>query len=192
MNNSWKLSRRTTLKAMGVSLGLPFLDVMGAQETKAQPPKRFAALVFPNGTYPGSWKSSGAGKDFKMENVLSPLMPMKEKMTTVHKLDHFGDHIPGIVSYLNGWKHDRNKDDMIKSKPTIDQFIAAKYAKETFLPSLHLGLEPPLQGMVANYPKSLGNSVSRTLAGYKIEPELKSTSCLSTVSLVIMIPKPKR
>ena len=173
MRKSWQLDRRTVLKAAGVSMGLPFLDVMGAGESSSKPPQRFLSLYFPNGVYPKTWENSGEGKSFKLGKVLDAFNPIKDKVTVVNDLYHKapGGHIVSTIGYLSGLVPSHGKK-LVRTKPSIDQMIAKKYVKDTFLPSLHLGVEAPLQGTNGNIPKSHGNSISRSFSGYKIEPEL--------------------
>ena len=48
--SSWKISRRTCLQGLGVSLGLPLLDGMGHGEQKTRPrPRRMCCVYFPFG-----------------------------------------------------------------------------------------------------------------------------------------------
>ena len=48
MTKHTPLARRTLLRGMGMSLGLPWLEAMAATPNAA-PPVRFAALYMPNG-----------------------------------------------------------------------------------------------------------------------------------------------
>ncbi|MCM8529890.1 MAG: DUF1552 domain-containing protein [Lentisphaeraceae bacterium] len=173
MSKKWQLNRRTALKAAGISLGLPFLEVMGAGDSSSKPPQRFMSLYFPNGVYPGTWQNSGQGKSFKLGKTLEPFNPIKNKVNVVNKLTltAAGGHIVSTIGYLNG-VIPKHSNSFVRSKVSIDQMIAQKHAKETFLPSLHLGVEAPLQGVNGGIPKSHGNSISRSASGYKIEPEL--------------------
>ena len=48
--SSWKISRRTCLQGLGVSLGLPLLDGMVHGEQKTRPrPRRMCCVYFPFG-----------------------------------------------------------------------------------------------------------------------------------------------
>lgn len=173
MSKKWLLDRRTVLKAAGLSLSLPFLEVMGAGENSSKPPQRFISLYFPNGVYPKTWENSGQGKSFKMGKVLEVFNPIKDKISVVNGLYHKapGGHIVSTIGYLSGLVPSHGKK-LVRTKPSIDQIIARKYAQDTFLPSLHMGVEAPLQGTNGNIPRSHGNSISRSYSGYKVEPEL--------------------
>ena len=180
MRKNWLLDRRTLLKAAGVSVALPYLEVMGAGEKKEQAPQRFVTLYFPNGVYPGAWESSGAGKSFKLGKVLEPMNPLKDKVMTVNNLFHPGGHIKNALSFLNGYHHP-NGQRINKSKVSIDQIIAKKYQEQSFLPSLHLGVEAALQGFNGPIAKSHGSSISRSQTGYKIEPELSPSTAFDSL-----------
>lgn len=172
--NKWQMSRRALLKASGVSMALPFLDVMGLENNSQNAPQRFLSIYFPNGVYPTSWTSSGAGESFQLKDVLTPLNPLKNKITTITNLDHGGGHIFNTAGFLSGAYPDKSSSDKKKlvKAVSIDQYIAHKNAASTYLPSLHLGVHPPVQGMFGGVPRSHGNSVSWTLSGNKIEPEI--------------------
>ena len=66
------LSRRTALKGLGVSIALPFLEVMTPRAKAAGAavgnfPRRLVFVYFPNGVWMDAWKSSGEGRDFTLQ-----------------------------------------------------------------------------------------------------------------------------
>ena len=81
------LSRRTVLKGAGVSLALPLLDAMipaatALAQTAAAPKLRVGFFYIPHGAIQWNtpygadmdrWTPSGAGADFKLSEILSPL-----------------------------------------------------------------------------------------------------------------------
>src|SRR5690606_38462813 len=85
------LSRRTVLKAAGVSLSLPLLDAMipaatALAQTAANPKLRAGFFYIPHGAIMwntpygeaiDAWTPSGAGENFKLSPILSPLEPYK-------------------------------------------------------------------------------------------------------------------
>src|SRR5262245_58706961 len=94
------LSRRTVLKGAGVSLALPLLDAMipaatALAATAAAPKLRVGFFYMPHGavlmnTAHGAamdhWTSSGAGADFKLSEILSPLEKHKHLVTSFPNL----------------------------------------------------------------------------------------------------------
>ncbi len=81
------LSRRTMLKAAGVSLSLPFLEAMMPRAAHAQAGKalRLVGWYFPNGYYrTGSganlkddWTPTGTGTNYTLSPILQPLLPYR-------------------------------------------------------------------------------------------------------------------
>jgi len=86
------LSRRTVLKGAGVSLALPLLDAMvpaatALAQTAAAPKLRAGFFYLPHGAIMHNtshgpamdrWTPSGAGADFKLSAILSPLEAHKK------------------------------------------------------------------------------------------------------------------
>ena len=85
------ISRRTLLKGAGVSLALPLLDAMvpagtALAQTAAAPKIRTGFFYIPHGAIMHNtahgpamdkWTPSGAGADFKLSPILSPLEPTR-------------------------------------------------------------------------------------------------------------------
>ncbi len=95
-----KLSRRTLLRGVGVSLGLPLLDSMvpaqtPLRSTAAVPRTRFAAIEMVHGaagsTIDGAakhyWSPAKTGSDFEISPTLSSLEPYREYLTIVSDTD---------------------------------------------------------------------------------------------------------
>ena len=47
MSKRWQISRRTFLKGVGASLALPYLDIMGARQSRCRQPTHAASLHLP-------------------------------------------------------------------------------------------------------------------------------------------------
>ena len=98
------LSRRTVLKAAGVSIGLPLLDAMipaatALAQTAAAPKLRAGFFYLPHGaimwnTTHGAkmdhWMPSGAGETFKLSPILEPLEGYKRYVTTFDRIENKG------------------------------------------------------------------------------------------------------
>ena len=96
------LSRRTMLKAAGVSLGLPLLDAMipagtALAQTAAAPKIRTGFFYIPHGAImhntkfgPAAdrWTPSGSGANFKLNEINSPLDPFKKYVTSFGNLEN--------------------------------------------------------------------------------------------------------
>ncbi|MDA7533494.1 DUF1552 domain-containing protein [Verrucomicrobia bacterium] len=99
MMNSHKLSRRDVLKGVaGVSLALPFLEIMGAEKAR-QVPRRFCALYTANGMAlprheheidDWSWfpRKHDAHGNFEFGQSTAPLRPFREHLSFMGGLYH--------------------------------------------------------------------------------------------------------
>src|SRR5437870_13134341 len=96
------LSRRTLLTGAGVSLALRLLDAMvpaatALAQTAAAPKIRTGFFYIPHGAIMHNtshgpamdkWTPSGAGTDFKLSPILSPLEPYKKYVTSFGNLEN--------------------------------------------------------------------------------------------------------
>jgi hypothetical protein len=130
---SFKLNRRSILKGVGVSLPLPFLNVMASNKTK-ETPKRFLALFKPNGVHPPTWAiNNGKERDFELSALMKPLTPHKEdllildNMGTKQQAGHNG------YNFLCGGGRPR--------EASVDQVLAKHLGQSTPLASLELTTE---------------------------------------------------
>ncbi len=146
------LSRRTFMRGtMGAAVALPFLDAMvPALSAAPASPFRFGAVYLPCGVHPDSWVPEKAGADFAFKQVMQPLEPFRNQLVTVSKMKApWGEsiHMGASAAFLNGVGPviDRagtgDAFGKIRSKKTLDQYIADKHAGDTPLRSLELGTE---------------------------------------------------
>jgi Protein of unknown function (DUF1552) len=90
----WQFSRRTLLRAAGISIGLPTLDAMldgkGRWLRKAQaatvPPVRVLAFHFPHGVVLSLWTPTATGKGYAMTPGLMPLAPFQDDINVISNL----------------------------------------------------------------------------------------------------------
>ena len=151
MQRSRDIPRRTFLRGVGVSLGLPLLEVMAPRANAApqEPlPRRVCAVYFPFGVSlppPGhehgdwSWFPRVEGRSFELTRTLSSLEELRSQITIIGGLSHpacrrLGGHDTGdtflTASDLNGAQY--------KNSISIDQLAAQHIGKATRLPSLTL------------------------------------------------------
>jgi hypothetical protein len=151
------LSRRTFLRGtLGTAIALPFLDAMvpaltAQSRTAANAPLRFGAMYFPCGVWPDSWHPEQTGKDFEFKPVMKPLEPLRDYVVTVSQMraPFVSVHLGASACWLNGVgpavdeKVEGRGDayGKIRSKKTVDQFIADKWAGDTPLRSIEVGTE---------------------------------------------------
>ena len=153
-----RLSRRTALKGLGVSLALPWLEAMlplSAQgsPTVAAAPRRMAFFYVPNGVNMAEWKPKEEGKLTRLPAVLEPLKNVQEYVQVLsglecHKAwangDGPGDHARAMSAFLTGCQARKTHGADIKSGISVDQFAAEKVGKATRFASLELGCEKGL------------------------------------------------
>ena len=169
------LNRRTLLKGAGAAIALPLLDAMipaaTAQSATAAGNKlRFGAIYVPNGVYPGMWHPEKAGKDFEFNQIMKPLEPFRQYLTTVSRMkapdgdaDSGGIHMGASAAFLNGYGPVTQFGEfVIESKKTVDQMIADVIAEDTPLRSLELGTEDMATsaGSCDGYPCTFFNTLS--------------------------------
>jgi hypothetical protein len=155
MTNSRKISRRTLLKGVGVTMALPWLESLpawgggAAPGRPAAPPKRFAALFMGNGVNPKHWWATGAGADMELSRSLQPLAPLRSRLNVVSGLFNksatgVGIHPGQTGNILSGAR--LQKGAVLRGGVSVDQVLAAQLGEETAQPSLVLGCEQPITG----------------------------------------------
>ena len=161
MNTSKQLSRRTFLRGLGVSIALPWLEVMGpvtswantpasglAQQTV---PNRMAFLYVPNGKIMEDWIPQQIGANYELPKILKPLENVKDKMLVLsgltadkarHNGDGGGDHARAMSAFLTGAQPRKTDGANIKAGISVDQAASMRVGNQTRLPSLELGIDP--------------------------------------------------
>lgn len=115
----WQISRRTFLRATGVSLSLPWLEAMGANSTSISSAGSLAASEIPRRAYFSNWGffeymagvPKDTGRDYTLTPTLSPMAPYKQDFTLISDLRAFsGGHyqapclLTGLDTPSNGMK----------------------------------------------------------------------------------------
>jgi hypothetical protein len=155
------LPRRTFLRGVGVSMALPWMeslpawgDEAAAGTSASQPPVRFACLFAGNGFQGGEWSAQGEGAEMKLGKVLTPLEPVREKLTFIRGLYNEKALIGGIHSaqtgnLLSGALLEGGGG--IRSGTSCDQVIAQHHRGQTKVPSLVLGCEQSIAAIHQRY-----------------------------------------
>jgi hypothetical protein len=167
------LSRRTFLRGAGTAVALPFLHAMvPALAAQSKPrPFRFGAIYVPNGIYPQLWHPDKTGSDFEFKPIMKPLEPYRDYVLTVSKMkapdgnpENGGVHMGASAAFLNGVGPLTKQAEytVIRSKKTVDQYIADKVAEDTPMRSLQVGTEDmgTSAGACDGYPCVFFNTVS--------------------------------
>jgi hypothetical protein len=137
------LSRRTVLKGLGVSVGLPLLDAMipaatALARTAAAPKPCMSFVYFPHGAVMDQWTPKKAGADFDLPPILAPLAPFQRQLTVISGLENKSAAAsPVHATTPNTWLSCVHPT----SGMTVDQVAAQKIGLHTRLPSIEVGTE---------------------------------------------------
>ncbi len=153
-----RLSRRTALRGLGVSVALPLLEAMRPAPLFARPgdrglkspPLRMAFLYVPNGVHMPAWVPRPDGARFTLPAILEPLLAVKDDLVVLSGLslrpacalgDGGGDHARAMASFLTGC-HPRKTDSAdLCAGVSVDQAAAGRIGQATRFPSLEIGCE---------------------------------------------------
>ena len=144
------ISRRTVLRGMGATVGLPFLDAMvpafATAATTPATPRRFGVIYHPNGVIYDKWLPTGAGASFEFSPTLAGLKPFRDQLIVVTGLfadesealgDGGGDHSRASGSYLTG-VHIKKSDSQLENGISMDQIAGKAFERDTQLRSLEM------------------------------------------------------
>lgn len=146
MNRTQLLHRRTLLRGVGVSMALPFLECMGGGANSQARPRRFCAVYFPYGVSLADkddasakwrWFPNGEGRDFRFNDSLRCLQPLKDDVTVFSGLSHpngrdMGGHDTADI-WLTGAKL---KGSQLRNTVSLDQLAADELGEQTRFRSL--------------------------------------------------------
>jgi Protein of unknown function (DUF1552) len=159
------ISRRTLLRGVGVSLGLPLLDSMVPAQTPlaktaAAPKTRLACIEMVHGaagstgegTLKHYWAPEKSGSDFEWSQSLEPLAPFREYITVVSDTDlrpatawsaaeEGADHFRSSAVYLTAAHPRMTEGSDYHVGTSLDQLYAQQHGQDTPLPSMQLCIE---------------------------------------------------
>ena len=140
-----KTSRRFFLQGLsGFSLALPTLNLYSGEIEKDK--NNYVFLQIPNGVIMRSWLPKKKGIIDKLPSSLKSLENYKDKLRIISGLkldtanpngDGGGDHVRASASFLTGVQALKDVNDY-KCGVSVDQFLANRIGKATYLPSLEL------------------------------------------------------
>lgn len=184
------LPRRTFLRGLGATIGLPFLDAMrpALAFAPAKPASRMAFVYFPNGVQQDSWVPQTEGDiallPEQMSRVLEPLIPYRKDILVLGGLtndggrakgDGPGDHGRAGAAYLTGMHPKKTFGREIQAGVSIDQIVAQTVGSNTRFPSLQLSCEDGIQGGNCDngYSCAYSNSISWRTPSTPNPPEIR-------------------
>ena len=159
MKNSQRLSRRTVLRGLGVSVALPLLEAMRPAPSLARPagdehkdrPAAHGIPLRPERCAHARLGSADRSEpDFELPAILEPLAAVKDDLLILSGLslnparalgDGGGDHARAMASFLTGC-HPRKTDGAdLRAGISVDQVAAQRIGQATRFPSLEIGCE---------------------------------------------------
>src|SRR5436190_8532237 len=144
-NRSWRIGRRTFLRAAGVALPLPWLEAMGAASASVTNAGEITPAEIPRRAYFSNWGffevaagiPQDTGLNYTPTPTLAPLAPYKNDCTVFSGLKAFsGGHYQQLC-LLTGMNTPSNGVKLV----SVDQQIADFYQGQTRVPSLVLSIE---------------------------------------------------
>jgi hypothetical protein len=159
-----QLSRRTVLKAAGVTMALPFLEAMVPARASAQAARgklRFAAIEMVHGSAGSTafgikknmWAPAEVGRAFDLSpSSLAPLEPFRNDITIVSNTDVRnaeaftapeigGDHFRSSAVFLTQMHPKQTQGSDVLVGTSLDQYYAQRFGQETAIPSMQLCIE---------------------------------------------------
>lgn len=185
-----KLSRRTVLRGLGVSLALPWLEAtstIAKAAVVAPSPTRMAFIFVPNGVVMNNWVPKTEGYGFELSPTLQPLAPVQDDLTVITGLTHdkgranadgAGDHARSASVFLTGSQPRKTDGELIRSGMSVDQMAAKAVGQNTRFSSLELGVDPGRMagncdsGYSCSYSSNISWSSESTPVGKEVNPKL--------------------
>jgi hypothetical protein len=141
-----KLPRRRFLRAAGVSLALPWLDIFALSRASAgvaPPRRRMVCICTPLGLYPPNFFPEQAGEDFEFTAYLELLREFRREFTVISGLSHPGmssgfahQAVAGFLTGVPGAGRPGFRNSI-----SLDQLAAEHIGGQTRFPSLALSGE---------------------------------------------------
>lgn len=182
-----RLTRRTILRGLGVSLALPWMESTAPRVAAGTSvvPNRMAFIFVPNGIHLPDWTPQREGYGYDLPHILSPLSPVQDDVLVISGLTHDkgrangdgpGDHARSASVFLTGAQPRKGGD--IRSGVSVDQVAAQAVGAVTRFPSIELGIEPGRSagncdsGYSCAYSSNISWSSESTPLGKEINPRL--------------------
>jgi hypothetical protein len=169
-----RLSRRTMLRGLGVTMALPWMEslrVWGdepepgrkAADNGSQAPTRMAVLFAGCGFHSHEWWAKANGPSMELGRVLHPLSDFRDRMVFIRGLYN--------AEALKGNIHSSQTGNLLSGAPlssggtiltgtSIDQVIAQRIGRQTKLPSIVLGCEKSNPSVHKNYSMLYSSHIS--------------------------------
>ncbi len=148
------LSRRTMLRGVGTTLGLPLLEAMQPLRAAATaPPLRSVFVFVPGGVNVDAWVPPSDGSNYEPSPTLRALAPVREHVLVLSGLNArdgevgANGHPLGTAPWLSSAPINDKDRGGYCTDVSVDQLIAAAVGGGTRLPSLELGCDSDSRNM---------------------------------------------
>ncbi|MBW3535461.1 MAG: DUF1552 domain-containing protein [Gemmatimonadetes bacterium] len=159
------LSRRTFLRGMGATVGLPFLDAMVPAgrlwSSREADHTRLVCIEMVHGAAGSNewgatqnlWAPARVGRDFDLSpSAMSPLEPFRDRLTIVSNTDVRmaeafeapeigGDHFRSSAVFLTQAHPKQTESSDVHVGTSFDQMYAQRFGQDTPIPSMQLCIE---------------------------------------------------
>jgi hypothetical protein len=143
LSQSWLISRRQALRALGSFISLPLLECMiplrAAAETATATPKRSAFIYLANGVHSLNYQITQPGRDYAFSRSLKPLEKHRDVITPISGLHH-----PGALAHhhncINIWLTGGKLGPSDRNTISLDQKMAEITAPHTRYASMEVAL----------------------------------------------------
>jgi hypothetical protein len=137
-----KQCRRNFLRAAGVSLALPWLDVLAHAEAAGRPKRRMVCICTPLGLHAPYFFPEKAGRNYPLTPYLEILKDFRDDFTVFSGLSHpkVDQGHDSAFSFLTAAPHPEIRGGF-RNGISLDQFAAERVGLDTRFPSLTLGDE---------------------------------------------------
>jgi hypothetical protein len=167
---TYKLSRRTFLRGIGVSMALPWLESLSVwgdepstRQSASEAPVRLGVLFSGNGFHSKEWWAKGEGQSMELGRVLAPLADFRDKLLFIRGLYNAeaqkgNIHSSQTGNLLSGAPLASGGE--IRSGTSVDQVLAQRLARSTKVSSLVLGCEKSNPSVHKNYSMLYSSHIS--------------------------------
>src|SRR5262249_9751179 len=141
-----KLNRRSLLRAAGVTVALPMLDIFVPQRARAAPaasiPRRMVCINTPLGLHPPFFFPQTPGREYELSPYLEVLKEFLDDFTVISGLSHpdVGPSHDSNQSFLTAAPHPERRAGF-KNSISLDQFAAERTFGQTRFSTLPLSCE---------------------------------------------------
>jgi hypothetical protein len=134
-------TRRSFLRAAGVSLALPLLPSL-SRAAGTQPPRRMVCICTPLGLHAQHFFPEKVGKEYELTPYLELFKDFRDEMTVISGLSHpeVGSSHDSIYSFLTAAPHPEQRAGF-RNSISVDQFAAERIGEQTRFASLPLSCE---------------------------------------------------